>query len=227
MYPDEIRLIDEAFTYLTQALAVPPIEPTGHLRADHVEAIMQILDRWPLSQRFPGGRYRTFPETIYLYFFWLVIDLSRLVICFRAGASSNPGVRERLLQCLFKASEWDDTWSIPLSKTKQTNILLLLRTIANAFQEGTPVDQGKWVIQVFRGPLVETPAYCLCKAFERLGNGPYEAFNKAQRVAIATILFKSVNISLHLEQASYTFPPLASPVLTLARPWHQTFARYI
>ena len=54
MYPDEVRLIDEAFTYLTQALAVPPISPTVSLSVNHTEAIMQILDRWPLSQRFPG-----------------------------------------------------------------------------------------------------------------------------------------------------------------------------
>jgi phospholipase A-2-activating protein len=155
MYPDEVNLIDEAFTYLTHALAVPPIPQTVALSVNHFEAIIQILDRWPLSQRFP------------------VIDLSRLMICFRAGVSSNPGIRERLFQCLFKASEWDATWSLPLSKTKQTNILLLLRTIANAFQEGAPIDEGTWVNQVF----------------EALGDGPYEAFNKSQRVAIATILF--------------------------------------
>jgi phospholipase A-2-activating protein len=54
MYPEEIHLIDEAFTFLTQALAVPPIPPTLSLSVKHSEAIMQVLDRWPLSQRFPG-----------------------------------------------------------------------------------------------------------------------------------------------------------------------------
>jgi phospholipase A-2-activating protein len=54
MYPDEVNLIDEAFTYLTHALAVPPIPPTVTLTAGHIEAIVSILDRWPLSQRFPG-----------------------------------------------------------------------------------------------------------------------------------------------------------------------------
>lgn len=54
MYPDEINLIDEAFTYLTHALAVPPTPSPVALSVSHSEAIMQILERWPLSQRFPG-----------------------------------------------------------------------------------------------------------------------------------------------------------------------------
>lgn len=155
MYPDEINLIDEAFTFLTQALAIPPITTTITLNNHHTEAIMQILERWPLSQRFP------------------VIDLSRLVIYFRAGTSSHPEIRDQFYECLFKAAEWGDTWSLPLSKTKQTNILLLLRTMANTFQEGAPINEGTWVNHIL----------------ENLGNGPYEVFNKPQRVAIATILF--------------------------------------
>jgi phospholipase A-2-activating protein len=83
---------------------------------------------------------------------FLVIDLTRLLICFPAPVSIVPGTRERVFQCLFRASEWDATWSLPLSKTKQTNILLLLRTIANAFQDGAPVDEGTWVHQVLRTP---------------------------------------------------------------------------
>jgi|ERR1700691_401333 phospholipase A-2-activating protein len=149
MYPDEVNLIDEAFTYLTHALAVPPIPQTVALSVNHFEAIIQILDRWPLSQRFPGTLASVYLSIkINVYALFVVIDLSRLMICFRAGVSSNPGIRERLFQCLFKASEWDATWSLPLSKTKQTNILLLLRTIANAFQEGAPIDEGTWVNQV-------------------------------------------------------------------------------
>jgi len=154
MYPDEVNLIDEVFAYLNQALAGTPTPQNISLIA-HVDAIIQILDRWPLSQRFP------------------VIDLSRLLIAFRAGVPAPVGTRERLFQCLFKAAEWDGTWSLLLSKTKQTNILLLLRTISNAFQDGSPIAEGTWVNQIL----------------EALGNGPYEAFNKLQRVALATILF--------------------------------------
>jgi len=154
LYPDEVNLIDEVFAYLNQALAGTPTPQNISLIA-HVDAIIQILDRWPLSQRFP------------------VIDLSRVLIAFRAGVPAPAGTRERLFRCLFKAAEWDGTWSLPLSKTKQTNILLLLRTISNAFQEGSPIAEGTWVNQIL----------------EALGNGPYEAFNKLQRVALATILF--------------------------------------
>jgi phospholipase A-2-activating protein len=192
MYPDEIILIDEAFKYLTHALAHPPVPPTISLSINHIEAIMQILDRWPLSQRFPGMQILHIHRNS-TYALFPVIDLSRLIICFRAGVSSNPGIRERFFRCLFKASEWDDTWSLPLSKTKQTNILLLLRTIANAFQEGAPIHEGTWVNQVFsRSSHRNVCSFILCKVIENLGNGPYVAFNKSQRVAIATILFKSV-----------------------------------
>jgi phospholipase A-2-activating protein len=155
MYPDEVNLIDEVFKYLNQALAEPPTAPKTPLSPTHLDAIIQILDRWPLSQRFP------------------VIDLTRLLIAFRASVPAPEGVRERLFQCLFKAAEWDGTWSLPLSKTKQTNILLLLRTLSNAFQDGSPIAEGTWVNKIL----------------EALGNGPYEAFNKLQRVALATILF--------------------------------------
>lgn len=54
MYPDEVNLIDDVFTYLNQALSEPPTPPTTSLNPAHLEAIIQVLDRWPLSQRFPG-----------------------------------------------------------------------------------------------------------------------------------------------------------------------------
>lgn len=80
--------------------------------------------------------------------FSVVIDLSRLMMGFQSGDSAPAGKREEFFKCLFKASEWDGTWSLPLSKTKQTNILLLLRTIANAFPENALLNEGAWVKQV-------------------------------------------------------------------------------
>jgi phospholipase A-2-activating protein len=78
------------------------------------------------------------------------MDLSRLVAAYCADASAVPGGRERFLASLFKASDWTEVRSHgkAMSKAQETNILLLFRTVANCFQEGSPVDQGQWVAQV-------------------------------------------------------------------------------
>ena len=77
-----------------------------------------------------------------------VIDLSRLVTGYYPDSLASPELKERFFEALFKASEWTGSWSLPLSKAKETNILLLFRTLANAFQEGTTVSDKAWVEQV-------------------------------------------------------------------------------
>jgi phospholipase A-2-activating protein len=77
-----------------------------------------------------------------------VIDLSRLVTGYCPEAFASSGLKERFFEALFKASDWTASWSLPLSKPKETNILLLFRTLANVFQEGTTIDDGAWVQQV-------------------------------------------------------------------------------
>jgi phospholipase A-2-activating protein len=52
MYPDEIAHLEDAFTFLVQSTAGK--SPTVKLTSAHVETVVQILDRWPASQRFPG-----------------------------------------------------------------------------------------------------------------------------------------------------------------------------
>jgi phospholipase A-2-activating protein len=54
MYPNEIVVVDEIFIYLSQITASPAQQPSKQLTHVHVEAIIQILDRWPSSQRFPS-----------------------------------------------------------------------------------------------------------------------------------------------------------------------------
>jgi phospholipase A-2-activating protein len=78
------------------------------------------------------------------------MDLSRLVVAYCADAYAPPGRREQFFACLFKASDWTEVQSRAeaMSKAQQANILLLFRTIANCFQEGTPVAEGQWVAQV-------------------------------------------------------------------------------
>lgn len=63
-------------------------------------------------------------------------------------AFASPGLKARFFDALFKASDWTASWSLPLSRAKETNILLLFRTLANVFQEGTIISDGAWVQQV-------------------------------------------------------------------------------
>lgn len=56
MYPDEANLVDEAFTYIAQAQTSAQNPPQAVLSGAHIDAIVSILDRWPLSQRFPGAQ---------------------------------------------------------------------------------------------------------------------------------------------------------------------------
>jgi phospholipase A-2-activating protein len=52
LYPDEIGHLEEVFTFLAQSAAER--SPTVNLTNAHVETVIQILNRWPASQRFPG-----------------------------------------------------------------------------------------------------------------------------------------------------------------------------
>ncbi|KAF8077719.1 phospholipase A-2-activating protein [Lyophyllum atratum] len=161
MYPEEISTVDEAFAFLAEVTATPPRRPARSLSATHVEAVIQILERWPSSQRFP------------------VIDLSRLLTGFSPDAFEAPQLKDRFLEALFKACEWDASWSLPLTKPRETNILLLFRTLANIFQEKMSLE-GLW------------PS----KVFEALSQVPYASLNKTQRVALATVLFNASCVAL-------------------------------
>ena len=57
MYPQELNLIEETFTYLTQVVSHPTEPPSKKLTSSHIDAIIQLLERWPQSQLFP----RMFP----------------------------------------------------------------------------------------------------------------------------------------------------------------------
>ncbi|TCD70923.1 hypothetical protein EIP91_000829 [Steccherinum ochraceum] len=168
MYSKELNLIDETFVYLSQAVAKPnEIPAAGAPGAEHIDAIVQLLERWPSSQRFP------------------VIDLARLVIGHSPNSYADPAVRERFFDALFSAAEWQGQWTVPIPKMRETNMLLLLRALANAFREDTKVGDGKWVERIL----------------ERLGEAPYTIFTKQPRIALGTILFNFSCVCLH-EQAS-------------------------
>lgn len=146
MYPQEISSIDETFTYLSHLTSSPPEIPPNALTAGHVDAIIQVLDRWPSSQCFPGTGLRdSKPFTDILM---TVIDLSRLITGFCPQVfSPESGLRLRLFEALFKAAEWNTSWNVPLARARETNILLLLKALANVFQEEY-VPEPTWLAQV-------------------------------------------------------------------------------
>jgi len=57
-------------------------------------------------------------------------------------------MRERFFEALLKAANWTAPWTTPLPKYRETNVLLLLRTVANMFQDGSPIGEGTWVRDV-------------------------------------------------------------------------------
>ncbi len=76
-----------------------------------------------------------------------VVDLSRLVIGYCAPAYADPGLRQGFLTALFQAAEFNEPWTPPIPKSRETNVLLLLRGLANLFQDDTTVGaaaDGAW-----------------------------------------------------------------------------------
>lgn len=150
MYPDEIGYLEEVFSFLSQSTAGK--SPTVKLTSVHVETVVHILNRWPASQRFP------------------MIDLARLLSGFCADLIDN----NTFFDALFRAAGLSiDSDAASSSKAKETNVLLVLRTVANALQESTKTNDSAWIEKIFG----------------ILGGAPYEKFTRGQRLALSTILF--------------------------------------
>ncbi|KAJ7578487.1 phospholipase A-2-activating protein [Mycena floridula] len=167
MYPEDISCVDETFIALSHLTATPPETPPHTLNATHVDAISQILDRWPASQCFP------------------VIDLGRLLTAYSPSLFADDDLRQRFFRSLFKAAEFQTPWETPLPKARDTNILLVLKALANVFQDGYISNPG-WLAQIIAV----------------LDHIPYLAIGKTQRGAFATVLFNISCLSLRtpLEQ---------------------------
>lgn len=135
MYPDELGSMQDIFTYLSHVSATPPQAAPNSLKSSHIEAIVQVLDKWPSAQCFPGPYYQShYPHHSLL----AVIDLSRLVTGYCANLfseSRTPGLRVKFFQVLFKAAEWNTPWQVPISKSRETNVLLALRALVNSLQD--------------------------------------------------------------------------------------------
>jgi phospholipase A-2-activating protein len=74
-----------------------------------------------------------------------VIDLARLLSGFCADLIDNS----TFFDALFQAAELStENAASPSSKAKETNVLLVLRTVANVLQEGTKIGEGVWIKDV-------------------------------------------------------------------------------
>lgn len=92
-------------------------------------------------------------------------------------AYADPESASQFLSSVLWAAEWDTPWgdgSAPLPKYRETNVLLALRALANAFQETTAVSAGT----------------CIGSVLREVANAPYAVLVRNHRVALATLLFK-------------------------------------
>ncbi|KAJ7286367.1 WD40-repeat-containing domain protein [Mycena rebaudengoi] len=130
LYPEEDRSIDEAFAYVEKCAA--GTRPTNPLGSIHVESLVHVLERWPISLRLP------------------VLDLSRLIVAFCPEAVKASGAKERLFDALFKAADWTVPWTKATSKPVEINMMLLLRALANVAQEASGAADGPWLGQMLK-----------------------------------------------------------------------------
>jgi phospholipase A-2-activating protein len=78
-----------------------------------------------------------------------VIDLARLIVAFAPQSlHADAGLGDRFVDALLRASDWDERWTPPMTKTKERNILLLLRSTANALQENAKFENISWALKV-------------------------------------------------------------------------------
>lgn len=131
--------VDQAFDELLVALNSSPHSPPC-ITNSHVEILIQILERWPVSQRFPSELFTFLYHLLspYRTTNFLVLDLARLISAFAPSAYAAEGQCVTFLNALFNAAEWSESWpSAQLSpKSRETNVLLTLRSVANVFQFG-------------------------------------------------------------------------------------------
>ncbi|KAL5532810.1 LUB1 [Sanghuangporus sanghuang] len=144
IYGPEAERLDEAYAYLNQALTSPGKITAPPLDKAHLEAVEQILERWPSSSRFP------------------IIDLARLISGNCPSAYTDSKVAQQFFASLLKAAEWDAPWDGQIPKSRETNMLLTLRALVNSVNESTPVGLGDWVGAIL-GELARAPYDALAK----------------------------------------------------------------
>ncbi|KAJ7633059.1 phospholipase A-2-activating protein [Roridomyces roridus] len=155
-YPEEGRSVDEAFAYVEKCAASK--RPTNPLGSVHIETLISVLERWPAGIILP------------------ILDLSRLIVAYCPEAVKAAGLKERLFEALFKASEWPTPWVKSPTKPVETNIMLVFRALANVAQEASGAADGPWI-----GQMLKT-----------VSDASYATLSPSQRKPLATML---LNIS--------------------------------
>jgi len=87
-------------------------------------------------------------------------------------AYKSTGDKNAVVDALFGTLENDTPWDTPLPKSRETNLLLVLRTIANMFQTAS-------------GPV---PALWTSNLFTELQRVPATVWTKGHLLALATLL---------------------------------------
>lgn len=155
-------------------------------------------------------------------FDYQVIDLARLIVAFAPQSlRGDAGLGDRFMDALLRASDWDEHWTPPMTKPKERNILLLLRTIANALQDNTKLENIKWALKVLAflrqlgmRSLPRVATHRLYKQIFSLSEPlPNELFTSPQKIVGSTLLLKCV----YLQQSRYT-SRMTPAVVFLA--WH-------
>lgn len=163
----ELGVLERIFNFLQKVSgSVGPSKPPSELMWTDVDTVLQILARWPEGQRFP------------------LIDLVRLILFFAPLLAGAPPNASSLIQeALLEASNWNNLPKVseeqPMSKSWETNVLLVLRAFANCLQvwtDGTTYGANDWISSLIAS----------------LNALPYEYLSKTQRLAYATLL---LNIS--------------------------------
>lgn len=119
-----------------------------------MDVVLQVLSRWPEPQRFP----RMFPWSRLLTWadieILAVIDLLRLIVFFYPCPLYAPAnANTQILETVLAACHWNDYLSTdqPPSTSRETNVLLALRALANVFEIGGPgsvYGGGDWTALV-------------------------------------------------------------------------------
>ena len=102
---------------------------------------MAIIDSLSLYAKFTSSPRFYLPSCS-------VIDLLRLVLASNPAAFKATPDKGAVVDALLVTIEKDTPWETPLPKARETNLLLVLRTIANMFQTTSGPVPAPWTSKV-------------------------------------------------------------------------------